>query len=84
MLPIKDENELIYYLNISIEQNLSRNDLRYKIKTKEYECLDEKTKNKLISVQESKVVDFVKDPVLIKNSNNYTEISEKILRKLIL
>lgn len=37
LLPIKDENKLIYYLNISIEQNLSRNNLRYKIKAKEYE-----------------------------------------------
>ena len=84
MLPIKDENKLLYYLNISIEQNLSRNDLRYKIKTKEYERLNEKTKNKLIAHKESKVIDFVKNPIIIKNSNNHTEISEKILQKLIL
>ena len=28
--------------------------------------------------------DFIKNPILIKNINNYKEISEKILRKLIL
>ena len=84
MLPIKDENKLIYYLNISIEQNLSRNNLRYKIKAKEYERLDESTKNKLINKEESNVIDFVKNPILIKNSHSYTEISEKILQKIIL
>lgn len=71
-------------MNISIEQNLSRNDLRYKIKIKEYERLDEKTKKKLITVQESKVIDFVKNPILIKNNNRYEEVSEKILQKLVL
>ena len=84
LLPIKDENKLLYYLNISIKENLSRNDLRARIKNKEYERLDENTKNKLIAKEASTVVDFVKNPILIKNIHKYNEISEKILQKLIL
>ena len=74
LLPIRDKNKLLYYLNISIEQNLSRNELRNKIKSKEYERLDEKTKNKLISNEEYSIVDFVKNPILIKNNNNNNKV----------
>ena len=49
LLPIKDQNKMMYYLDISIKQNLSRNELRNKIKSNEYERLDESTKNKLIN-----------------------------------
>ena len=64
--------------------NLSIRQLRDRIKSKEYERLPETTKNKLINQDDSNVVDFVKNPIIIKNSNNYEIISEKILQKLIL
>lgn len=81
LLPIKDKNELMYYLNISINQNLSRNDLREKIKSNEYERLDEKTKLKLINKEDNSVIDFVKNPIIIKNNYNYGEVSEKVLQR---
>ena len=84
LLSIKDERKLNYYINISIKNNLSKRQLREKIKTNEYERLDEKTKSKLINNEEYYVTDFVKNPVLIKNNFNYKEISEKVLKKLIL
>ena len=34
--------------------------------------------------EELKVPDLVKNPILIKNNFNYNEISEKVLKKLIL
>ena len=55
-----------------------------KIKSKEYERLDKNTKEKLITKEEIKINDLVKNPILIKNSYNYTDISEKILKQLIL
>ena len=58
--------------------------LRERIKLNEYERLDEKAKNKLINKEESNVVDFVKNPIMIRNKNNYEIISEKILQKLVL
>ena len=84
LLPIKDVNKLLYYLNASIKLNLSRNDLRERIKSNEYERLDENTKNKLINKENSNVVDFVKNPIFIKNNYEYEQMSEKILQKLIL
>ena len=84
LLSIKDERKLNYYINISIKNNLSKRQLREKIKTNEYERLDEKTKSKLINNEEYYVTDFVKNPILIKNYFNYKDISEKVLKKLIL
>lgn len=84
LLPIDDINKINYYIKISEEENLSIRELRERIKSNEYERLDIETRNKLINKKESNVTDFVKNPILIKNNNNYTEISEKILQKLIL
>ena len=84
LLPIENVGEINYYIKITEQQNLSVRQLRERIKNKEYERLDEKTKEKLISNEEPKVNDFIKNPILIKNSYNYKEISEKILQKLIL
>ncbi|MBQ2873509.1 MAG: DUF1016 family protein [Bacilli bacterium] len=53
-------------------------------KKQEYERLPENTKNNLIKKSKSNVVDFVKNPILIKNNNNHEIISEKFLQKLIL
>ena len=63
---------------------MSVRQLREKIKSNEYERLPEATKSKLINQQESNVVDFVKNPIKIKNSNKYDIFSEKVLQKLIL
>ena len=79
-----DKNKFTYYVKICYEQNLSVRELKERIKNKEYERLDEKTKEKLINNEEPKVNDLIKNPILIKNSYNYREISEKILQKLIL
>ena len=84
LLPYEDINKVKYYIKIIEEQNLSIRQLRSRIKSNEYERLDEEIKYKLINNVESNVMDFVKNPILIKNSNNYRIISEKILQKLIL
>ncbi len=84
LLPYEDINKVKYYIKIIEEQNLSIRQLRSRIKSNEYERLDEEIKYKLINNVESNVMDFVNNPILIKNSNNYRIISEKILQKLIL
>ena len=81
---LQNPNEIKYYITISEEQNLTRNELRNKIKNKEYERLDEKTKQKLITKEEIEIKDFIKHPIVIKNKYNDIEISEKILKQLIL
>ena len=84
ILPIENIDEINYYIGISIKQNLSYRELRKWINNKEYERLPEETKNKLITKEETKVKDLVKNPIIIKNSSNYEIISEKILQRLIL
>jgi len=84
ILLLENINEINYYINISIKQKLSYRELRSKIKNKEYERLPEDTRNKLINKEDSKVIDFVKNPIMIKNKYNYEIISEKILKRLIL
>ncbi len=79
-----DDNKFQYYIKITELNNLSIRQLRKRIKSNEYERLPEFTKNKLIEQKESNIVDFVKNPILIKNSNNYNIFSEKVLQKLIL
>ena len=79
-----DIDKINYYIKITEEQNLSVRELRERIKNKEYERLDEETKNKLKNKEELKVPDLVKNPIQIRNTSDYNEISEKILQKLIL
>ena len=84
ILPIDDVDKINYYIKIAEEQNLSYRNLRLKIKNKEYERLDESTKEKLKEKEELKLPDLVKNPIQIKNTSGNNEISEKVLQKLIL
>ena len=85
LLSIKNTNKINYYIKISEEQNLSVRELRVKIKNNEYERLDDKTKEKLKENKiNNEVKDYIKNPILINNKNNYNEISEKMLQKIIL
>lgn len=59
----KDENELIYYINIVYERNLSKRELREIIRNKEYERLPNETKNKLMLADEIEVKDLVPNPI---------------------
>ena len=86
LLSLKDVNEINYYINITEEYNLGVRELREKIKNREYQRLDYKTKLKLINKEEITVSDFIKNPIIIKNKYNINEkeISEKVLQNLIL
>ena len=79
-----DDNKFQYYVKISELNGLSIRQLRERIKSNEYERLPEDTKNKIINQTESNVVDFVKNPIKIRNNNKYNIFSEKVLQKLIL
>ena len=84
LLPIKNYDKINYYANQCIKYNLSKRQLEEKIKSKEYERLSESAKTKLISNEQPLLLDLVKNPILIKNTNKYTEISEKVLQQIIL
>ena len=76
------DNKFKYYSKICLEQNLSVRQLRERIKSNEYERLDEKTKNKLIRVKNENITDFVKNPIIIKNNTNYFKYIRKNITKV--
>ena len=80
----KDINKIKYYIMITEQQNLSLRQLREKIKNNEYERLDNITKEKLINNADPAVIDFIKNPIVIKNNTNKEIISEKVLQRIIL
>ena len=84
LFSIKDSNKIEYYIATAIKYNLSVRELSKKIRTKEYERLPEQTKNNLISSKQIAIVDFIKNPIFIRNRNNTEIISEKILQKIII
>ena len=84
LLSFENTDKINYYIELVKNNNLSVRQLRERIKSNEYERLPESTKNKSVEQKESDIVDFIKNPILIKNSNKYDILSEKILQKLIL
>ena len=86
LLTFDNIDEINYYIKQTGDYNLSVRELREKIKSKEYQRLDNNTKLKLINKEETVVSDFIKNPIVIRNKYNLDkeEVTEKILKKLIL
>lgn len=84
LLSLSNIDKINYYISIIECNNLSVRELRQRIKSKEYERLPQDTKDKLIENKEASVIDYVKNPIIIRNTYNYEEISEKILQEMIL
>ena len=84
LLPINDYDEIIYYINISKNNNLTQRQLQDKIKSKEYQRIPIETKNKIVSKAQIEVKDLVPNPILIRNKNNIEIATEKALHSLIL
>ena len=82
LFSLKNYNEIKYYINIALKQNLSYRELGRRIKSKEYERLPESTRNKLIVNEDTNIKDFVKNPIVINTKKEI--ISENILKQLIL
>lgn len=85
LLPMKNINEINYYINETGRHHWSKRELQRHIKDKEYQRLDDKTKNKLINKEELDIYDNIKNPVYINTFGNAKEyIEEKVLQKYIL
>ena len=84
LLSIKDNEKINYYINETIKYHLSKRELLNKIKTNEYERLDDNTKKKLLIKENNTVNDYIKHPIIIKNKYDTIDITEKMLMNLIL
>ena len=84
LLKLNNINEINYYIVNCIKNNTSVRQLREKIKSKEYERLDEDTKLKIATKEELTIADGIKHPIKIRNTYDTTDIKETMLKKLIL
>ena len=84
LLSLDNIDKINYYIELCDSQIITRDELKKRIKSQEYERLSESTKTKLISNEQPLLLDLVKNPILIKKSDKYTEISEKVLQQIIL
>ena len=84
LLPLKNIDEIKYYIGVCEKRNLTKRELEALIKSKEYGRLSEETKNKLITNEELKLPDLVPNPILIKTENNQENLSEYALKEAIL
>ena len=79
-----NNEQINYYINITVERNFAVRELENKIKSNEYERLPIETRKKLIHEEKLEVKDLVPNPILIKNVNSIGSITEKVLHNLIL
>ena len=84
LIPLKNNDKILYYANEIIKNNLSKRALETKIKSKEFERLPNEAKEKLISDEACELTELIKNPIVIKTNKNYENISEKLLQKIIL
>ena len=87
LLPLKNINEIKYYINQVNIYHWSKRILREKIKNKEYQRLSDETKNKLINKENLEVYDNIKNPIIINTFDENIDkenIEEKVLKSLVL
>jgi len=84
LLSIKDINEIDYYINEVAKNHLSKRELREKIKNKEYQRLNDETKNKLINNEKLEIIDYIKNPIILNKKHDYNKISEFALKEIIM
>ena len=83
LLPLKNIDEIRYYIDVCEKKNLTKRELESLIKSKEYERLEDNTKSKLITNEKLKLPDLVPDPILIKTEFNQEKLSEYVQKQVI-
>ena len=85
LLALNNINEIDYYIDICITERIGYRKLHDRIKSKEYQRLDDKTKTKLINKEKINIYDNIKNPIYINNYGNDKEnIEKKALKSFIL
>ena len=84
LLPLKDVNTINYYISISNTFDLTKRELRERIKSKEYERLPNNTKDKLIRNEKLEVIDSIPNPIVLKKDCDYEKITELLIKEMIL
>ena len=83
LMTLSDIDEINYYISVVNDRNIGYRKLNEIIKNNEYGRIDEKTRNKFKQRKQLDIIDMVKNPILIKNSDSGV-FSEKVLQSMIL
>ena len=83
LLPLKNLNEINYYISITIRDNLSYRKLTERIKSDEYGRLSTEAKQKLLNEESLTLVQSVPNPIVLIPNKNYEVYTEKILQEII-
>ena len=84
LLSLKNVDEIIYYINVTLNNNLNKRELQERINKQEYDRLNDETKIKLIESEELKVNDLVPNPIIIKSNLLKEDLTEYALKQAIL
>ena len=84
LLPLKDINEINYYINITIRDNLSYRKLSERLKNDEYYRLPHKTRNKLETNKKVKSGEEVLNPIIVRTNSLKEKFTEKVLQEMII
>ena len=89
ILPIKNENERNYYINLVILNNLSVRELRKEIKNKAFDRLSYADKEHIEIISDTNntslsIKDMIKDPIILKIDKNMDKIDEQAIHKYII
>ena len=84
VLSLKDINEIKYYLYECENNNLSQRQLHKLIKENTYNRLSNETKEKLLRQEQLKINDLIPNPIIIKRETIEEDLSEYVLKQMIL
>ena len=84
LLPLKNINEIKYYIYVTKRENLSKRELSLRIKNDEYHRLPPKTRDKLETNKKVKSGEEVLNPIIVRTNNLKERFTEKLLQEMII
>ena len=83
LLPLKNVEEIKYYISIIKRDNLSKRALAERIKTNEYGRLSDGAKAGLLNKEELSLVQSIPSPIVLMPNKSYEVYTEKVLQEII-
>ena len=83
LLPLKNLNEINYYIDITIRNNLSYRKLAERIKSNEYGRLSNEAKERLLNKEKLSLIQSIPSPIVLTPNKSYEFYNEKILQEII-
>ena len=83
LLPLKNVEEIKYYISITKRDNLSKRALAERIKSNEYGRLSTEAKEKILNKEELSLIQSVPNPIVLVPNKSYEVYTEKILQEII-